>query len=311
MRLCESRKAAGRSTGVSALVKRNKQARDYSKRLASAGKTTRLDLARPKRATRRIYARYRRTSLHYFRFTKKTKKHTSFEREIVYAIPPRTTVAAKKSRIPQLFGALRILILCATLLSFALLLAHRSPVPQHKLGAYTFLPLRQSLTVAKDVRFGWGIRDRIGKVLGPLADWFDYTCARTAAELQRGNLASDGGTQEVIYEMAEKDGRKVEIWDIDPFVKVTVPNQQDSYWVMTAQLLVSRLLPESVRWLNAANYYSFIINARTGQRYVVDPPTLECFLKTGNLALIDGMDILSNRPLEQKELDRLYHRHGR
>jgi hypothetical protein len=164
------------------------------------------------------------------------------------------------------------------------------------------------------VHFGWGIRDRIGAILGPLADWFDYTCARVSAHLKRGDLSSDGGTQEVIYEIAEKDGRKIEIWDIDPFVKVTVPNTQDSYWAMTAQLLVARLLPDNIRWMNAnqpgAKYYSFLINARTGQRYVVDPLTLERFLKTGDLTLIDGMDILSPRRLEQRELDRIYHRHG-
>jgi hypothetical protein len=184
-----------------------------------------------------------------------------------------------------------------------------APVPS---GETHWQPTR-SVSPLK-VHFGWGIRDRIWVLAEPILEWSSELFNRLQAKLLGGgNLTTEMGTREIVYELAEKDQREVEIIKIAPFVEQligvgTKEAARHPYWVTQGIVDLKRTVPEQIRDDSYPPLVlGFIIDGVSGARYVVPADVLARFLKNPDLSLIQNQDVFDTHLLRYSNQD-LHHR---
>ncbi len=154
-----------------------------------------------------------------------------------------------------------------------------------------------------NIHFGWGLRDRIWALAQPVIDWTGDRMARLQAKLQGGDPATELGAREIVYELAEKDGRDINILNIAPFVHKSVGGGTTEaaghpYWVAKAIVDIRQDEPAGIRSDSFPPLaLGFIIDGKTGTRYVVGADILDKFLVRGDLSLIQNMDVFDTHSL--------------
>lgn len=166
----------------------------------------------------------------------------------------------------------------------------------------------QGAKSAANLHFGWGLRDRAWAFARSALEWAPDWFSRMRARLNKGDITTDLGAKEVVYELAEIDGREIRILNIEPFVKVvkeyTGPTTKESrrvYWVTKARVEIKQAEPAGIRTDSFPPLVlGFIIDDKKSSRYAVRATLLDKFLATADPSLIQGTDAFDTHALRDK-----------
>jgi hypothetical protein len=152
-----------------------------------------------------------------------------------------------------------------------------------------------------DVSFGWGVRDRANALVEKMGYWAD----RFHCKMHEGDLSSDWGARQVVYELAEKYRSQIGILNVEPFVKqyiagATRENALHTYWTTKARVDLKQDEPPGIRSDSFPPIvFGIIIDANTGSRYTISGTSYEKFLVTGDLSLLQSVNVFDTHLLSR------------
>jgi hypothetical protein len=158
-----------------------------------------------------------------------------------------------------------------------------------------------------DISFGWGVRDRANALVEKIGYWAD----RVHCKMHEGDLSSDWGTRQVVYELAEKYRSQISILNVEPFVKhhiagATRENALHTYWTTKARVDLKQDQPPGIR---SDSYppivFGIIIDANTGSRYTISGTSYEKFLVAGDLSLLQSVNVFDTHWLSRNKSQEL------